>query len=183
LKRSSLLIAAFLLDQVAGDPEWFPHPVRLMGRAIEHGETALRLPNQSSAVELASGAVLSIAVVAASYSIATTAIRQAYCHSETLGRSVEILLGWTCLASRSLQREAEAVMNALASGNIRLARQRLARIVGRDTQLLDASEVRRAVIETVAESASDGIIAPLFYWRWAASHLPWPIRQSIRSIP
>ncbi len=44
-----------------------------------------------------------------------------------------------------------------------LARQRLARIVGRDTQDLDASDISRAVIETVAESCSDGVIAPLFY--------------------
>ena len=44
-----------------------------------------------------------------------------------------------------------------------LARQRLARIVGRDTQDPDASDISRAVIETVAESCSDGVIAPLFY--------------------
>jgi adenosylcobinamide-phosphate synthase len=35
--------------------------------------------------------------------------------------------------------------------------------VGRDTQQLSAQEISRAVIETVAESASDGVIAPLFY--------------------
>jgi adenosylcobinamide-phosphate synthase len=43
------------------------------------------------------------------------------------------------------------------------AQQRLARVVGRDTQHLDAHEISRAVIETVAESCSDGVIAPLFY--------------------
>jgi adenosylcobinamide-phosphate synthase len=54
-------------------------------------------------------------------------------------------------------------MNALESGDIVLARKRLARIVGRDTHQLDVHEISRAVIETVAESASDGIAAPLFY--------------------
>jgi adenosylcobinamide-phosphate synthase len=73
------------------------------------------------------------------------------------------LLAWTCLASRSLHNEASAVVASLETGDIVLARHRLARIVGRDTQHLDAHEISRAVIETVAESCSDGVIAPLFY--------------------
>ena len=40
---------------------------------------------------------------------------------------------------------------------------RLARIVGRDTQALSETEIHRAVIETLAESACDGIVAPVFY--------------------
>ncbi len=44
-----------------------------------------------------------------------------------------------------------------------LARQRLARIVGRDTQTLSDTEVHRALIETLAESACDGIVSPLLY--------------------
>jgi adenosylcobinamide-phosphate synthase len=56
-----------------------------------------------------------------------------------------------------------SVIAALDAGDIVRARQRLARIVGRDTESLDEAEICRAVIETVAESASDGIIAPLFY--------------------
>ncbi len=59
--------------------------------------------------------------------------------------------------------EASAVVAALETDDIVLARQRLARIVGRDTQHLDEQEISRAVIETVAESCSDGVIAPLFY--------------------
>jgi adenosylcobinamide-phosphate synthase len=54
-------------------------------------------------------------------------------------------------------------MRALETGEILRARQRLARIVGRDTEALDESEVCRALVETLAESLSDGIIAPLFY--------------------
>jgi adenosylcobinamide-phosphate synthase len=75
----------------------------------------------------------------------------------------EILLAWTCLASRSLHDEASTIITALEAGDIVLARHRLARIVGRDTMHLDEKEICRAVIETVAESCSDGVIAPLFY--------------------
>jgi adenosylcobinamide-phosphate synthase len=35
--------------------------------------------------------------------------------------------------------------------------------VGRDTSELDEQDISRAVIETVAENASDGVVAPLFY--------------------
>jgi adenosylcobinamide-phosphate synthase len=73
------------------------------------------------------------------------------------------LLTWTCLASRSLHDEVSSVVTALESNDLCLARQRLARIVGRDTQYLDAQEISRAVIETAAESCSDGVVAPLFY--------------------
>src|SRR5260370_31029549 len=80
-----------------------------------------------------------------------------------LGFATETLLAWTCVASRNLNDEASAVVTALETDDIVLARQRLARIVGRDTQHLDAQEISRAVIETMAESCSDGVIAPLFY--------------------
>jgi adenosylcobinamide-phosphate synthase len=78
-----------------------------------------------------------------------------------------VLLAWTCLAACSLDREGKSVLQALEAGlqdgDLAAARTRLARIVGRDTKDLDASEICRAVIETVAESASDGMVAPLFY--------------------
>jgi adenosylcobinamide-phosphate synthase len=59
--------------------------------------------------------------------------------------------------------EAAEVINALESGELDGARLRLARIVGRDTNNLDEEEICRAVVETLAESLSDGIVAPLFY--------------------
>jgi adenosylcobinamide-phosphate synthase len=78
--------------------------------------------------------------------------------------ALEVLLAWTCLAARSLDDEAHSVLAALAESEEREhARMRLARIVGRDTAHLDEAEICRAVIETVAESASDGFVAPLFY--------------------
>jgi len=55
------------------------------------------------------------------------------------------------------------VIHALRQDDLALARHRLSRIVGRDTAHLDAEEISRAVIETLAESASDGIVAPMFY--------------------
>jgi adenosylcobinamide-phosphate synthase len=163
MNRCFLLPAVYLADQIAGDPEWLPHPVRLMGWAITKGEALLRRSDQSDESKLLAGAALSAAVVSASYFLTRLIISEAYRRSKLLGSFTEIALGWTCLAARNLQDEASLVLAALDAGNILLARGRLARIVGRDTGTLDAHEISRAVIETVAESASDGVVAPLFY--------------------
>lgn len=163
MNRGSLLISAYLFDQVAGDPEWFPHPVRLIGSAISIGESKMRHPGQSARSELLAGATLTVILVGSAYWLAALILRRVRRRSNFLGDVVEMLLSWTCLAARNLEQEARAVTDALQANDLPLARKRLSRIVGRDTDQLNPEEVSRAVIETVAESASDGITAPLFY--------------------
>ena len=146
------LAAAYGLDLLLGDPEWFPHPVRLFGQLIQVGERGFRRLGNGPATELFAGAALTGSVVSIAWA---------------LGRpkhpAWRILLAWTALATRSLLDEARAVIRALEADDLPLARLRVARIVGRDTAHLDASEISRAVIETLAESACDGIVAPLFW--------------------
>lgn len=163
MSSRAVMATAYLFDWIAGDPEWFPHPVRLIGKGVEEGERILRRPGQAPAVELAAGGVLTFSLVAAVYMGTVKAVTWIHRRGRVLGFVTETLLAWTCLASRSLHDEASSVVESLEAGDIVLARQRLARIVGRDTQHLDAHEISRAVIETVAESCSDGVIAPLFY--------------------
>jgi len=163
LNRSSLIPAAWVVDRLAGDPEWFPHPVRLIGLVISRGEIALRRPRQSKFLEFLTGAALTASVVSVTYYVSRKAIHAAGTRSPLIGNIVELLLAWNCLAARNLEQEATSVANALDTGDLSLARRRLARIVGRDTEGLDTHEICRAVIETLAESASDGVLAPLFY--------------------
>ena len=155
--------AAYLFDWIAGDPEWFPHPVRLIGKAVEGGERILRRPGQGPATHLAVGGILTLCLVCAAYTGTAKTVAWMYRRGHFLGFIMETLIAWTCLASRSLHDEASAVLSSLDAGDIVLARQRLARIVGRDTQHLEEHEICRAVVETVAESCSDGVVAPLFY--------------------
>jgi adenosylcobinamide-phosphate synthase len=175
MTRRKMIVAAYLLDRVFGDPEWFPHPVRLMGQGCASGEALLRgvgadlegKPEQRCAYELVAGAALTAGIVAGSYYATDRAIRWVRRIDRRAGTAVEVLLAWTCLAARSLDQEGQSVLRALEAasehGRLESARTRLARIVGRDTGHLDEGEICRAVIETVAESASDGIVAPLFY--------------------
>jgi adenosylcobinamide-phosphate synthase len=163
MSTRGILAAAYMMDWIVGDPEWFPHPVRWIGKGIELGEQVSRRPHQGPSTEFVAGGALSFGIVAATYLITAQTLRGMHRRSALLGCTAEVLFAWTFLASRNLHDEASAVIAALERNSVALARQRLARIVGRDTQDLDAQEISRAVIETVAESCSDGVIAPLFY--------------------
>src|ERR1700733_8338682 len=134
-----------------------------MGRCTQLAESLLRRPGQSAGDELLAGAALTAGLVGASYLGTAKAIEFAYRLGSVTGLATEILLGWTCIASRNLIDESLAVIRALEEEDLIRARERLSRIVGRDTQSLSETEINRAVIETLAESACDGIVAPLFY--------------------
>lgn len=149
------LALAYGLDMLLGDPEWFPHPVRLLGAAIASGSRHLETRRRAPAREFIEGAAFSMGMVA-SWAAAAQAVSR-------LDARFEILLAWTSPATRNLLDEAGSVLNALDRADIELARKRLGRIVGRDTGHLDEAEIVRAVIETAAESTCDGIVAPLIY--------------------
>jgi adenosylcobinamide-phosphate synthase len=146
------LAAACLMDLVLGDPAWFPHPVRGFGFLIQTGERGLRPLVRGPRSELLAGAALTGSVASLGW-VAGGRGNAAW----------QVLLAWTALATRSLLDEASAVIRALEADDLALARRRLARIVGRDTECLDRTAMARAVIETLAESACDGIVAPLFW--------------------
>jgi adenosylcobinamide-phosphate synthase len=76
---------------------------------------------------------------------------------------VTVLLGAVLLAQRSLHDHVEAVRSPLAEGDLPIAQQALAMIVGRTTENLDESGVARAALESLAENHSDGVIAPAFW--------------------
>ena len=158
----SKLAAAYVLDLAFGDPPGMPHPVRMMGWVIAKGERLCK-PGTVAIQDLFKGSALAIFVVAKSWAAAWLALRVARSFSPSLGTGAELALGWTTLATGSLVSEAGAVVSALESGQIERARHALSTIVGRDTNDLDDPEIARAVIETVAESLCDGVIAPLFY--------------------
>jgi adenosylcobinamide-phosphate synthase len=149
------LALAYAADLLLGDPEWFPHPVRCFGALIEVGEDWLRqrwLRPLGPTGEILAGAALTGSVVSIGWAL-----------GRPKNAAWQTLLAWTALATRSLLVEAGAVIRALEADDLPLARRRLARIVGRDTAHLNEAEISRAVIETLAESTCDGIVAPLFW--------------------
>jgi adenosylcobinamide-phosphate synthase len=73
------------------------------------------------------------------------------------------ILAWPLVALRSLHDHVAAVANPLLGGDIAAARDAVSRIVGRDPAALDEAGIARAAIESLAENASDGIVAPVFW--------------------
>ena len=141
------LLCGVALDLVVGDPPWFPHPVRGIGWLILRLEPLCRqLPLRCG------GFVMWLLVVGATAGIVWLTLPW-----------LAILWIWLFLAVRDLDLQALRVIVSLRDGNLVSARQRLSMIVGRDTAALDEPEILRATVETIAESLSDGIVAPLFY--------------------
>ncbi len=73
------------------------------------------------------------------------------------------VLAWPLVALRSLYDHVAAVARPLEAGDIDAARLAVAQIVGRDPATLDEAGIARAAIESLAENASDGIVAPVFW--------------------
>jgi adenosylcobinamide-phosphate synthase len=157
---SYILITAIILDLLLGDPRWLPHPVVSIGRMISTQEKFLRRLIQS---ERLAGVLLLICTVGATSLIPYILLKGANAASPYLGSALAAVLAWTCLAARSLHGESKLVANRLIAGDLEGARLYLSRIVGRDTDNLNEPEIWRALVETVAENTSDGIIAPLLY--------------------
>jgi adenosylcobinamide-phosphate synthase len=155
--------AAYALDCCVGDPEWLPHPVRLMGWTIDAAEGVLRRRGSGRRFELAAGGLVALAMPVLSALCGQMLLKHLRGNQATVATVAEVWLASTCLSTRNLLDEAAAVMRALETGDLPRARLRVARIVGRDTNELDEEEVCRALVETLAESLSDGVIAPLFY--------------------
>ncbi len=159
---SELLLAAGV-DTVIGDPRWLPHPVRVMGRSIAWCDEHVRKICPGPGGLRAAGLCLAVGLPVCVYAIGLVMIEAAGSLSDWLGAAMSILLASTTLAGRDLWDHAQAVRTQLQQGRLHGARLAVAMIVGRDTEQLSESDVTRTTIETVAESASDGIIAPLFY--------------------
>jgi adenosylcobinamide-phosphate synthase len=79
------------------------------------------------------------------------------------GLFVVAVIASTLVAQRSLHQHVADVATALEQGGVIAGRAAVAKIVGRDTDALDAAGIARAAIESLAENFSDGIVAPVFW--------------------
>ena len=155
-----IILAAVIIDLVFGDPRWIAHPVEYIGKQIELLENVLR---RFRIKETVGGVLLLVGTVAATVVTAEALISSLTVIFPWVGVAAGIFFSYACIAARSLHQESKLVADALAAGDLPEARRLLARIVGRDTEGLDEREMWRALVETVSENTSDGVIAPLLY--------------------
>lgn len=149
--RAVGLLLGYTADRMLGDPQRF-HPV------AGFGTTAAAVEGVLYADSRARGVAHTVLLVGGSAAFGVVLERRG--PSRVVATAVAT---WAVLGGRSLERDADAVRGHLIAGDLPAARQRLTHLVGRDTAVLDESEVSRAVIESVAENTSDAVVAPLVW--------------------
>lgn len=158
------LLLGSLLDLCLGDPQGFPHPVRLAGQLISGTEAALRrMLSVSPGWERFGGVLLVIVTCSVMAGAAAGVLWLAGLFGASVRLAAETVLCYYLLAARSLRDESMKVYDELQKGDLPAARRAVSMIVGRDTDALDAAGVARAAVETVAENTSDGVIAPMLF--------------------
>ncbi|MEM9675233.1 MAG: adenosylcobinamide-phosphate synthase CbiB [Cyclobacteriaceae bacterium] len=155
-----ILLIAFVLDSLLGDPRWMPHLIVLFGNAISVGEKVLNKGNH----KFGKGLVLVVLLVVAAYVATYLLLVGLQAVHPILADSVEVVILFYCLANRTLIQEGQAVFRTLREQGLEAGRKRLSWIVGRDTAHLNEQQIRTATLETLSENLSDGVIAPLFYY-------------------
>jgi adenosylcobinamide-phosphate synthase len=149
------LAVGYLADQVFGDPRR-GHPVAGFGAAASWLEARCYADRQAAGV-LHIGALVGAA-------IAFGAALDRFTSNRSLATVMTTAAAtWAVLGGRSLSREAATVANQLDRGRLAAARDQVRNLVGRDTAELSTEEVARATVESVAENASDAIVAPLLW--------------------
>ena len=160
LSLESQICLAILLDQLLGDPRFLPHPVRLIGKLAltAEGITRRRLTNPYLAGALSVVIVLGVTggTVAGVVALVTRI-------HPLLGSLVSIFVLYTTIAAKDLVTHSRAVFQALQSGDLPRAREKVAMMVGRDTAHLEQAGITLACVESVAENMVDGVTAPLFF--------------------
>lgn len=148
-------LGGWLVDLVGGDPRR-GHPVAAYGALADRVDLRMWRDHRGA------GAAYTAVLVGTPVALTVAAQRR-------LGpRGRALLLAtvtWVAVGGRSLGREAAAVADAVAHGELGAARRRLPSLVGRDPSGLDGAELCRAAIESVAENTADAVVAPLL---WAA---------------
>lgn len=157
------LIIGYILDLIVGDPQGFPHPVRLIGNLISKVEKKLRTKCNNKNDEKKAGMFLWLIVVGSSFVIPYFILFVAAKINIILAIIIESIMCYYILATKSLKDESMKVYTSLKSDNLNHARKYLSYIVGRDTENLSSSEVVKGAVETVAENTSDGVIAPMIF--------------------
>lgn len=154
------LVMGYILDLIIGDPDNWPHPVRVFGNTIAAGDKWLNKNNY----RFLKGLLLAVTLCLVTYLLFYSFNYILFSISPWLFIVINSIWVWYGLANNALITEGRNVFRVLEKEGLEAGRRQLSRIVGRDTSQLTAQQIRIAVLETMSENLSDGVIAPLFFY-------------------
>jgi len=163
-----LALVAALVEAAVGYPNLvyraIGHPVTWIARVITWADERWNSDMDSDINQRLQGVALVLLLLAASLIGGLLVSRALYFMlPKFVGLFAVAVLASALLAQRSLEQHVVAVADALDARGLEAGRAAVGQIVGRDTQDLDEAGVSRAAIESLAESFSDGVVAPLFW--------------------
>lgn len=151
-----VIILAVLLDLWLGEPRQY-HPLAGFGRLAERFELAL---NRSGRNDLMIRGTIAVLMAVMPWVLLTWLL--------SLWSGVELLIGvlllYLAIGGSSLAQHGRAVAEAMASGDLQLARERVGWIVSRDSETLDETGVSRAAVESVLENGNDALFGAIFWF-------------------
>jgi adenosylcobinamide-phosphate synthase len=161
-----IVLACLALEAVIGYPAALhariPHPVVWAGQAINALERGWNGQRYSFAVRRLLGCLAILFVTG--LAVAAGILVQKAAGQGVFGTILVVAVGTVGLAQRSLFVHVNDVLRALRVQDLPTSRERVGRIVGRDTRALDETAVAAAALESLAESFNDGIVAPVFWF-------------------
>ena len=158
-------ILAFLFDCIFGDPQSKLHPVVLIGKLIALLERFFLRKEQTNSTKFMAGFMLMMLVLIISYDMTLAILHFADLTENTWAiLFVQAFLLSCTISPRSLAKAGFEIRDCLLHNDLKNARYKVGKIVGRDTDELDVENITRATIETIAENIVDGIISPLFFY-------------------
>lgn len=155
------LTIGFLLDLIIGDPQNPIHPIRLIGNLCSKLESLFRRILRES-LKLA-GLLTWISVILIVFLVSEFIVKVSFRTNFIFGIIISGIMFYFTISTKALKVEGLKVIKFLLKEDIEGARKQLSYIVGRDTKSLDKEGILRAVVETIAENMSDGVVAPILY--------------------
>lgn len=160
-------LTALLLDAAFGWPDRLyrrvGHPVGFFAACLSWGAGKGNQPSRSFATRRIWGALLMLGLTGLTILLCVLLEQAAQALLGNYSPLAIAFLAWPALAQHSLCDHGKAVAEALDQSGLAAGQQAVGMICGRDVETLDEQGVARAAIESIAESLSDGIIAPLFW--------------------
>lgn len=162
-----ILVLAIVLDMFVGDPDWIwrklPHPVVFFGKVISTLDRYLNRIRDNRRMRKKFG-MLALCIMMALALIIGVLLTSLLRQIGVFGFVIEIIIVAVLIAQKSMSDHIEDIIAPLSSGDIGRARHAVSMIVGRHTADMDASDVTRSSIESLAENFSDGVVAPVFWY-------------------